>query len=1268
MELRGAKYKLFEGERTIKNIVETEINISGQFANYKIKSEGTDEIYTVNIDNFENKEIRSKCNCPFDYSGMCKHQVATLLDLAEKLVTGQTGGKNILTTHIHDKYLPKADPVNYLKAFPFSEINLETAVKITNQRDVYIMKSLVSSQDIIAWLQTKGLVNFKQTGYKNPFNGTLKLVADEIIPVCSCQQSKSKICGHALAALHLIKGEHGTKAFTEGQSLEDLKLNFKNKYGIPEKEEIDSQINVSIINGVLTVNKNHNNFFSVDELQKFNSFETDQHENFMHLQKRDVNEIKKIPAIITYAFENNYDSPFNSIILTNFITQNPIKLDSKQYFTGKKYELSDEDKLAITDIEDTSGLKKWGLNLDSKFLFKFIKEFKLTESKSQSIDKYKKDDFASKNFQIIEEYIRDSYENILLLLQDYQKGIFINEDGFPGYLYKTRTTCKLHQYQQTPATIEFNITEKENSIIITPEISFGSIKYPIQSLTAFGFWMLIEKGKNSLRLFKNYFHAQAYHDFKTLPPLVVKKPLFNDFTINVLPKIIKHFKVTVDPTLMTKTKDKNSLIPQPKLYLKELNGALLLIPNFAYTLGQNTIETEWSDGTILVDPIKPKPVIYNRNKEIEESLFEFVRSLHPDFIKNKYQSFFHLQAKEVINEQWFFKAIALLQEKGFEVLGQSELKSFKYNLNKPTLKFGQGSGLDWFDLTVSVQFGDLNVALKEIKKALINRQNYITLSDGTIGILPEEWFRKYAAIFQTGEVKAEGIKLSKMHFNLLTEISEEFNNEELSREIFQKKEKLLNFKQIKKTKLPKNIKATMRDYQMEGYNWLNFLDEFNWGGCLADDMGLGKTLQAITLLAKQKEKKKNQTSLVIVPTTLIFNWVNEIEKFCPDMDVYVHRGFQRSDNLEAAFKHDVILTTYGTIRSDIDIFKNHTYNYIILDESQAIKNPAAQISKAVKLLKGKNRLVMTGTPVENNTFDLYSQLDFVNPGLLGSQEHFRETYATPIDKYKDEFKAQQLRQLIYPFILKRNKQTVAKELPEKTEMILYCEMGKEQRKVYDTFKNLYRKRIEESIEENGLGKSGFLILEGLTKLRQICDSPQLLNDDITYTHESAKLEEIEREITENAGHHKIIVFSQFLKMLDLIKTALEKHNIPFSYLDGQTKDRADKVNKFQEDENCRVFLISLKAGGVGLNLTEADYVYLVDPWWNPAVENQAIDRAHRIGQTKKVFAYRMICKDTIEEKIVELQKKKKMVADSLINTESGFMKKLSKEDISSLFI
>ena len=351
------------------------------------------------------------------------------------------------------------------------------------------------------------------------------------------------------------------------------------------------------------------------------------------------------------------------------------------------------------------------------------------------------------------------------------------------------------------------------------------------------------------------------------------------------------------------------------------------------------------------------------------------------------------------------------------------------------------------------------------------------------------------------------------------------------------------------------------------------------------------------------------------------------------------------------------------------MFMKIVFDYVVLDESQAIKNPSSKVTRAASLLNAKNKLCMSGTPLQNNTFDIFAQMNFLNPGLLGSMEFFRNEFATPIDKFGEQEQKEHLRKLLYPFILRRTKEQVAKDLPEKTETILFCEMDKEQRKIYDAYRNLYRDKILGSIEEQGIDKSQLTILQGLMKLRQICDSPAILNEEEKFPNHSIKLDELTRELEENIGEHKALIFSQFLGMLALIKERLIADGVEFEYFDGSTSapDREKAIQSFQNDDKVRIFLISLKAGGVGLNLTAADYVYLVDPWWNPAVEQQAIDRTHRIGQTKNIFAYRMICIDTIEDKILQLQEKKKQLAKELIADDASFVKALTKADVEYLF-
>ena len=428
-----------------------------------------------------------------------------------------------------------------------------------------------------------------------------------------------------------------------------------------------------------------------------------------------------------------------------------------------------------------------------------------------------------------------------------------------------------------------------------------------------------------------------------------------------------------------------------------------------------------------------------------------------------------------------------------------------------------------------------------------------------------------------------------------------------------------------------------------------------------------KIVQNTGLIENSLNQNSIRTSLIIVPNSLVFNWQNEAKKFTPNLKVLIYTGTQRIKNTKYFNNYDLIITTYGTARVDIDILKQHKFNYIILDESQSIKNAGSQSSKAVRLLRSNYKLVLTGTPIENGVQELWSQLSFVNPGLLGNLNSFNERFVTPIEKGKDEFKMQQLKAIIKPFVLRRTKDQVAKDLPEKTEQIIYCQMTDEQAEAYETTKSYYRNEILKSVSEIGVSRSHFTLLKGLTRLRQIANHPILANKD--YEFGSGKFDEvIARANTAKAEGHKVLMFSQFVKQLDIYRNNFDLNKHPYSYLDGSMTniERQNAVTNFQTKEDLPFFLISLKAGGLGLNLTNADYVFLIDPWWNPAIERQAVDRTHRIGQTKSVFIYKFITKDTVEEKIIALQNKKKLLADNIITTEESFIKTINVDEIIDL--
>jgi non-specific serine/threonine protein kinase len=614
-------------------------------------------------------------------------------------------------------------------------------------------------------------------------------------------------------------------------------------------------------------------------------------------------------------------------------------------------------------------------------------------------------------------------------------------------------------------------------------------------------------------------------------------------------------------------------------------------------------------------------------------------------------------------------SIPLLTKAGFEIYGEEDLKLGRVNRNTATLHVQISSGIDWFDLKTVVEFGDQQASFHDIRKALKRGENYIKLADGSIGQIPAEWLEKYKHLWNLAQETEDGFRVNDVHLALIDSLLEEDAAIQTPPDLIQRRERLRRFERIAPHPLPQGFTGELRPYQKHGYDWLHFLKEYNFGGILADDMGLGKTVQVLAYLQSQQEQAKagsEAASLLVVPKSLIANWQRESEKFTPGLRFLEYMGNFRSRDITAFNEYDVILTTYGTMLRDIELLRGYEFDHIILDESQAIKNPLAKSAKAARLLKAEHRIVMTGTPVENNTFELWSQFAFLNPGLLGSMDYFKKGFAAPIESAGDEKTAETLRKLVYPFILRRTKEQVALELPPRTERIVYTDMDSAQKKLYTQTREKYRAELLGLIETEGMNHARFKVLEGLLRLRQIAIHPALV--DKKYKGEAPKFEILLETLeTLQAENHKALIFSQFVETLKLVKKELDARKIKYAYLDGQTTNRQSRVDAFQNDPSIPFFLISLKAGGLGLNLTAADYVIHLDPWWNPAVEMQASDRAHRIGQTKPVFIYKIIARNTVEEKILQLQEKKRALVKNIIATEAGFFKSLTQNDVKVLF-
>jgi superfamily II DNA or RNA helicase len=616
------------------------------------------------------------------------------------------------------------------------------------------------------------------------------------------------------------------------------------------------------------------------------------------------------------------------------------------------------------------------------------------------------------------------------------------------------------------------------------------------------------------------------------------------------------------------------------------------------------------------------------------------------------------------------------------------IDSRTYHFDEPHVSTEISPRNDWFDLKMIVKFNNFTIPFQKIIPNIISGNQEFTLPDGSIAVLPEEWFSRYKDLSILSEKHDKGIKIHKSQINLID------SADTSEAELISDKLKSLIKNQIPCRQTPEQLMATLRDYQKKGFEWLTYMHECGLGGCLADDMGLGKTVQILTyflhlnqncqvystislfetsesesqlsLFLETESKRKSFTHLIVAPLSLLHNWQDEILKFAPSLKIILYSGTERFRMYHDFHYADIVLTSYGVIRNDADILQHFNFHTIVLDESQFIKNPDSKSYDALLMLNSKQRFVLTGTPLENSLTDIWTQMNFLNPSMLGPLKVFKDTYVVPVEKNNDLDASKRIQKLIGSFILRRTKKEVTPELPLLTEKICYCTMTDEQKSIYEQKKSEIRNYLIENSGTIHQSRRNIIVLSGLMKLRLIANHPRLIQPD--YRGNSGKFEEICQHIEKVVSEgHKTILFSQFIKHLNIIREYLDERNMSYELLTGKTSqaDRQKNIRNFMENEKVRLFLMTLKAGGVGLNLTKADYVFVLDPWWNPATENQAINRTHRIGQDKKIFAYRFISSETIEEKIMVLQQKKSILFQNIINSAS--FGKLSESELLTLF-
>ncbi len=795
------------------------------------------------------------------------------------------------------------------------------------------------------------------------------------------------------------------------------------------------------------------------------------------------------------------------------------------------------------------------------------------------------------------------------------------------------------EYEKQPWTFQFVLKKTENEFQLHGELS--NSEGEIRSL---------ESVVGHLEHFVVFAESLARSDLSehlVWYELVKARPL--NLAENELESFLNYFwnqsqsKIPIQLPPEVQMTEKQGLDPKPRVLFEasQNRGSFGVRLSFDY---DGEIASSGS-GTAIYNISKREKII--RDLDFEKKCLQFlieIRSMESE----------DLAIQAYFSNDEFLPAVERMLALGWQVFAKEQ------RVHQGTdYQISVSSGLDWFDVNAEIKFGSKILGLPQLLQAVRSGGRMIVLDDGSLGILPEDWLNKLAPFMGLAKSTNEGLRLSKVQALFLTASLDENVKFSADQKFRNLKNILSDLKNMTPVESTPNLQGNLRDYQKVGLAWLQTIAKHEIGGVLADDMGLGKTIQILALLANKKSKLPN---LVLAPKSLIFNWQNEAAKFTPHLKVLVYAGNGRQNLLKQIHKYDIILATYQTLRNDIEAFQKLSFQYLILDEAHNLKNAQSQITMAAKLISAEKKIALTGTPIENSLMDLFSILSVVTPGLVTdaqAQRWVREADPETIGR---------LARALSPFILRRTKDQVLKDLPEKTEQILYCELSQPERTRYNELKEYYWTQLTGKIEEKGLAKSKIEVLEALLRLRQAA-CHQGLFDKKVVDGSSAKFELVtERLETVIQDGHKALIFSQFTSLLGLYAKELEKKGIVYEYLDGKTTDREERVSNFQANDKCQVFLLSLKAGGVGLNLTAADYVFILDPWWNPAAESQAIDRTHRIGQTKKVFAYKVIAKDTVEEKILALQEKKKSLAKAVISADASLLKNLNFEDLKNLFI
>lgn len=1224
--IRGKKIFLTDGVRLIHN------DELIQQLTFRVRNDIYKNYFNVTISQHTDEDqMKVSCKCPYNTGEVCRHEAAALYFLNELIITNSLDSK--------DNSFDQKNTVVKMRNIELKLLRLYTSDEnFTEAGDIAKLNKLkiftASNELVEADLPYKGTTY--EIKLKRNDNSTINTS-------CTCEEKHYPLCKHKTALLLQLLNNYGATYFDTIRNWDKQKNLLLGLYGYSVEDDLTDKFEFYY--------KDSKPFLKVLDktIKKVNQTEKVLPD---HLKKPEDKVItpadysKSIGVVINLNqdafpyFKIDILSGKKNIEENNFAGKVE-KLDTSKYIDLKAYTPQDK--------EVANAAKKLQESEINKYITKNSPFGDLWESLKSD------EDWTTENKKLFYEYVLPRLHKLFTAIGD-QAPFYSLEKG------KALKIANLSKINISLADIDMKYVLKGKVPKTKLEVHYGI-------------------GRNHFKQKENLYPGFAFFLTEDLIFLPKKANDANcsDRLTSDFPKKKEDWDEYMEKVVLPYSRTKNmeldkSLVstapiqsPTQGLLLNERGNMFILKPIFLY--GQS--ELDFSEEKQFPSIQGGQIVMIQRDKIAEQAFMEQIQALHQRMKPNAAANAFMLESKYALSENWMYTFFQKMKSSKIQLFGYDNLKQFKFKKIKPKTQLSITSNIDWFDTEIELDFDGEKASLKEIQKSIQSKQNYVKLEDGSLGLLPEEWLKKYSLLFKMAEIKENKLKVNKVNFHIIDELYDNITEEDVKHELDEKKRMLLRTDLPTEgvITIPEEVRADLRPYQKAGFRWLNYLQDIHWGGLLADDMGLGKTIQSLTVLQNYKDQNEVLKAIIVCPTTLLYNWKEEIEKFTPNLTYYIHHGSSRTAKFEVIDAHDIIITTYGTLRSDIAFLNKNEFDYIVLDESQAIKNPTSKTAKAALILNGKNKVALSGTPMQNNTFDIYSQMNFLNPGMLGTKEFFKEQFAVPIDKYQEAEAKEHLKKLIYPFLLRRTKEQVAKDLPSKTEITLTCEMGKEQRKIYDQYKNLYRSKILGELDTKGLNKSQFSILQGLMRLRQICDSPSIIKGAESPEPHSIKLDEVTSQLQSVVGEHKVLIFSQFLGMLSLIKGKLEKENIKHVYFDGSstTTQRQAAIKNFQEDDETRVFVISLKAGGMGLNLTAADYVYIMDPWWNPAVEQQAIDRTHRIGQKKNIFAYRYICKDTVEEKIMKLKEKKNSLVKDIISDDTKFVKNLSREDIEYLF-